>query len=699
MAVTSFAATYTPGRRSRNAVPYILFVAAGALSAVLCVRLSPLLGVFATVSAFILMALPGVFAGMAIFGWDIRNQPESLLFGVPIGLMISGYVALMIGFLVRWSVPLIVFALLLLAAISCLWALRYRGFPLASNFRPWKRTDYAVLAGMQLAVLGFVSIPFCRFGELTPIGHAYSWLFGYDFVLRAAYAASITLGLPIDHIHMTGVSLHMYLVGYVLPAFAYDLCGEVIHLHVLLLVTEILLDLMFVGCLFAFLRLFAGATKALVATAILGLLAYSYYGWFVIARHFLHGPVGNLGASPQRLAAFGSVSHLYQRLFMVEPQAILALSVFLFTITVVLSTDRRMGWALSGFIGLAIGIEFGIDSWLGLTLAAWFAFVWFIHQRMNWRDRRAWLEFSLVVVISVSIWASFFGVHMIGLSSGGLVSIRPYWWGFKFGIFQYAIEYGPMLPLGAIGLWLLWRKSPLLALSVASIGAFAISQDLFVSIAELPHFRSGNRLLPLTLLAGAAFLFEHVEFSRAKKLLTLSAVALAFPTVVTDIRGASNVLDQHATFYVSSADLEACEWIRTHLPKAAVIQGKPDYIGDYQAAPSVRGANEISLIPAFAFRRSVLGAEYTARSMCAGCAAITKLRESDLDTMFRASSVSVIESSAAKYRIDYFYVGPFEQNQYPGFLGALRSSPRFEQVYDHDSVHIFRILSGGPEAQ
>jgi uncharacterized membrane protein len=45
----------------------------------------------------------------------------------------------------------------------------------------------------------------------------------------------------------------------------------------------------------------------------------------------------------------------------------------------------------------------------------------------------------------------------------------------------------------------------------------------------------------------------------------------------------------------------------------------------------------------------------------------------------------------AKYKVDYLYVGPWEQSEYPNFLGVLSASPRFDQVYDEDSVHIFQI--------
>jgi hypothetical protein len=452
-----------------------------------------------------------------------------------------------------------------------------------------------------------------------------------------------------------------------------------------------MLDLVFVSCLLAFWRLLAKSARALAATAVVALVGYSYYGWFVIAHHFARLLPASLATRLESQFAFGSVSHLFQRLFMVEPQAILALAVFLFVLTAVLSANQRLGFALSCFLGLAIGVEFGIDSWLGLTLAAWFAAIQLMRLWGHWTIPELWSQSLVVASIAGTLWATFFVARMIGLSSGSLVSIAPYWWGLKFGVLQYVLEYGPMLLLGLLGLTFLWKSSRLRAFSLGLIAAMAVFCDLFVGVGQLPHFRIGNRLLPVVLLAGTAWFFEHAKLTPARKWLVLAAIALAVPTFMTDIVGASNILDRRNTAYVSSADLKACEWIRTHLPTTAIVQSRPDYVGDYLVPPSAGFGQELSLIPTFALRRSALGEEYSARSVCAGCDNLVKLREADLDTMFRAPDATEVIAMTAKYKVDYLYVGPWEQSEYPNFLGVLSASPRFDQVYDEDSVHIFQI--------
>jgi hypothetical protein len=256
---------------------------------------------------------------------------------------------------------------------------------------------------------------------------------------------------------------------------------------------------------------------------------------------------------------------------------------------------------------------------------------------------------------------------------------------------QYVLEYGPMLLLGLLGLKYLWEGRRLWAFSLGLIAVMAVFCDLFVGVGQLPHFRIGNRLLPVVLLAGVAWFFEHAKLTSAKKWLVLAAIALAVPTFMTDIVGASNILDRRDTAYVSSADLKACEWIRTDLPTTAIVQGRPDYVGDYLVPSSAGYGQELSLIPTFALRRSALGEEYSARSVCAGCDNLVNLREADLDTMFRAPDATKVVSITAKYRIAYLYVGPYEESEYPNFLKVLSASPRFNQIYDADSVHIFQI--------
>jgi uncharacterized membrane protein len=94
------------------------------------------------------------------------------------------------------------------------------------------------------------------------------------------------------------------------------------------------------------------------------------------------------------------------------------------------------------------------------------------------------------------------------------------------------------------------------------------------------------------------------------------------------------------------------------------------------------------LIPAFAERKVVVGEGGLAKLM--GNAEERRARYADIHAMFLARSSAEILSPVHKYKIDYLYVGPWEQQLYPDFLRVVQSEPRlFEEVYSRDNVHVF----------
>jgi hypothetical protein len=377
----------------------------------------------------------------------------------------------------------------------------------------------------------------------------------------------------------------------------------------------------------------------------------------------------------------------------VEPQAVTALAVFLFVVVLTLAAGRRPSMAVTCAIGLFAGIEFGIDSWLALTLAAWFAGVQFLRMGRNWRDARLWRDSLVAGTICVAVWLSFFAIRMVSLHSGSMISVGPYWWGLKFGILQYLIECGPMLIIGAWAL-LHWRRDSSAVWPMLLLIGMAVFQDLFLRVAELPRFRMGNRLLPIALLSAIAWLLDNPQTVRARLRPALAVIVLlAVPTIATDIRGTSNVADRARTYYVRAEDREACDWIRRNLPQRAIVQSAPNYAGHLDPPPA-GGAPQLSLIPDFAERRSILGEDYVAASICPGCGPIVSTRRADLKTMFEARDPSVVQAIVAKYGIDYIYVGPYEQKGHPQFLHVLKHSPAwFQEVYSHAGVHVFRTIA------
>src|SRR5579863_4128587 len=119
---------------------------------------APLGALFFTLFAFALMALPGIGLGLGLFGWDVRQHPESVFFGAVIGIALSGFISLLIGFLIHWSALLIVVGLALATCVCFLFAWSRRDNPVVDFLRPWMDADYAVVGGVSLAVLASVTV-------------------------------------------------------------------------------------------------------------------------------------------------------------------------------------------------------------------------------------------------------------------------------------------------------------------------------------------------------------------------------------------------------------------------------------------------------------------------------------------------------------------------------------------------------------
>jgi hypothetical protein len=659
-----------------------------------------------TGAAICLFILPGIFVGMTLFGKRFLKNPESLIFGAIFGIALSDYSAIAAGYLFQWSAEKVLITIACVAVLTAAICWQRWNRPMASNLRPWVAGDYAILMGMFAAMLAFVAIPFRNLGKLTPDGYAYTWLFGFDFLLRSAQTAMITLHLPPDYLHLTGHEFHYYLASFALPAFAYSASSKVLSLHPILLLVTLFDSFLFLSCLYAFLRHFVVSLRALAWTAVVALVGYSYYAWYILAKDFL--PRLALGSATgddaASLMGFGNVSHLFQRLFLDEPQALTGLSLLILVLFLLEKARYKVNtYALAVVLGLALGIEFGIEGFYALVLALWFGLVQVI-RRIRARDQMRDEYGPLAVTVGVCslIYASFFILGLYELASGRMLLVTPNWWALKYMPMYFALEYGPMLLLGLWGLRIWWQRSdwedslPLFLLFIA-----ILLHVLFITGTTSKNLglMRGNRLLPVVLLVWTGIMFEKLFRSggpvKARR-IGIALVLAAVPTYFTDAYFASNVYDRGETAYVRVADRSACEWIRRNLPEKAIVQGEPDYMG-----LDVHQGRSLSLIADFAERPMVLGQYWIASTILPGSEPIARERLNDLHQMFEAKDAGETISMVKKYNINYIYYGPYETHLYPEFLGLLRSAPYFfREVYSKDGVHIFETdLPSGSSSQ
>jgi hypothetical protein len=667
---------------------------------VLCIEIAPPAAILYTVATFLLFMLPGILVGPVLFGKGSAWLPERIIFGAIIGIAASGYTAIVVGVLYGWSPKGIVVAILGLSCACAAIGRVFRDHPLLPLPRKWTAADFTILSGMCLVVVLFVASPYLHVGKLTSRGYAYTWLFGLDFLWRSDAISAMTVHLPPDLLWMTGNPVRMYLVGYAMPAFAYAAGGKLLPLHSIVLLTILGSALLMLASLYAFLRTLFSDTRVLASSAYLVLFAYSYYWVYAFVKRLVATPGVHTGLLiDPKFWNYDGVSHLFQRSFLVEPQAALASSILLVMLSMLaLIRYRLKSIALGTFFGICLGITFGTDALQGLIVVAWFGLLYLVRFiRAKGRFQDEYLAFAAAVLSCGAISGSFFLLGMYQLSTSHMVKFQFNSWIALFGIGFFPVEFGPLIFLGLWGMFRWWRQSrgafawPLLLLA-----AIVLLQVAFVAEPPVSTPRMADRLLPIVLLVFAAYLFRDLwsaRLSGSNRTLTAGILLAALPTFFSDIYFTSNIQDPYTTRYVRTQDQQACDWIRKNLPETAVIQGETQYFvgadhGEY-----------LNLIASFSGRPQVLGWNTGAAVLVADGWQICVRRIPDIQAMLDATDSSQLIRILQKYSINYVYVGPFEQERHKTLLGVIQSSPdQFREVYSQNEVHIFRYLTAGVDS-
>lgn len=643
--------------------------------------------IFYTAGALALFVLPGLFVIPIYYGNNPGTESEQAIIGAVFGIAISSYASIAAGFFFGWSPRILV---LVLVGLSCACAGMGRAFrrQLPLPVRRWTETDYCILAVMGIVLVLFSASPALHAGKLTPHGYAYTWLYGYDLLGRSDYIAAMTTKLPPDWYWMTGVPLKMYLVGFALPAFAFAANGKAVDLHSVFLLITLYLSFLMLGCFYIFLRTLFSRTRVLLSATFVALFAYSYYWIYTAVRTLLMRP-------GMRFEFHDGVSHLFQRIFLVEPQAALVTSLLLVLLSVLAHLRFRLSdVSLAVFMAICLGISFGMDAMQTALAIAWFGLFYvgrFLLARGSLQNEYG--PFAAAVVSCGLLCGSYFLLGMYNLRTSHLIRVDVNWWMMGLGLAFFPLEFGPLLLLGVWGVIRWWRRRREdFGWPVLLLGALALLESLLIAYTTVPRPRMVDRIWPVVLSVFAAYLFRELWSSpteRAARRLAVVIVLAAVPTFFTDVYFASNVDDVSNTRYVRVEDKEACDWIRQNLPETAVVQGAYNY---FAGGPD-RGLY-LSLISSFAQRPQVLGWFSGAAVNVDDGWRIAEERRLDMDKLIGASQVSLVVRLVEKYSIDYLYVGPFEQWRNKNLVPLLQSTPdRFRVVYAQNGVSIFRYLA------
>lgn len=662
--------------------------------------------VFLLMSTILLFCLPGVLLGQVIFGPVRLRTPQALIFGAVIGLTFSEFIVLAAAYLLDWRPFYLLIPVLFFVAVSYSVRHLYRENAVLRRLDEWGPGDYKVLWGALFLLLLFVWSPFLNFGRLTPSGYAFTWLFGFDFILRSSYSAALTLGMPPDFLHLSGNVFHYYLVSHTASALAYTLGGKRGSLPSILLLYTLVVDGLFTACLFALLHRLIKRLSALACSMFVIMAGYSYYCWYALA-HWVsaNSEYFQRIALSHGLTTYGDVSHLFQRLFLIEPQATTSLCLFLGIIYLLEVINYSLTrYDLAVVLGLSLGVGFGIDALLGLVAALWFGLVFVV----RWFRERAVVTRELGPVLAITVicsltYMSFFSLGMYSFSDSGQLHLEPYLWILSNAPVYFLVEFGPLLILGIWGIALRLRDpDERSSIPISLLAILVLLLTVFLRVGVLPRERLAERLLPIALLVWTGYFFDYLfaeHRSRWLKIFAFLVILLAAPTFLTDIHFTSSINNAKRTGYVRRADMQALNWIRENIPERAVVQGEPNYSVFCDSAQN-RSVPAISLIPDFAERREAVGEWYVAGTLLVN----TKLEESkrahDITRMFSTQNPLELLKILSKYGIGYIYIGPCEQEMYPEILSVLQTVPlMFKPVYERDGVHIFERLQSDKNTQ
>jgi hypothetical protein len=633
---------------------------------------------------FLAFALPGF-----IVFRRFTSSAVALVYAVPLGYALTSLIIIAAVGFVGWNAAVIVCCYALL--LGALWTIAHAFYGKDDPTSVNDVCDPGLPRFVAITLAAFVlllAIPLAHAGSLTAKGYAFAGLFGHDFILRATDSASLAQSIPADNFFFHGQKIkNYYMLWYILPATIFNVIGKNADAAKIVAVIGLISVPVFGMLVYFALESFVKATtKAAIASTRLAVIflvlfasCYSYHWVFYGLTHILDP--ANYPAVERVSTMMGPVSTSWFKDLLFQPHSILALMQLLACMHLILRPALRLR-------GLWIGLLFGsmliTDTVAFLIVSSGFG-VWYL---LNVFNRSSIREVALMIGSVAVIVALCVGIHAFGPTEySNKIVFLPY---------VTAIVASPLLLLVCLGAMpilalLAWKQRAwnlerqtwlLLALLIASLFFMLFITEVLEGNVFLRKALTVARL-PLLLLAGR-YLYTCLRPTLGLSLVVLSAA----PTLVTDTYAASDTSDARHVDYVSKEDMEAAKWIRGHTDRAAVVQGKIEYLGSF----------EYSLTVSFAYRRAALGHWKMAYQRYPNKAALDE-RVRNVEALFRTSSDDERMALAKALDINYVYVGPQEEQRYPGIAQRMDADIlHFKPVYRYDQVSIYQTLYGSQPA-
>lgn len=649
----------------------------------------------------LLFALPGLAAAHVLFRPLSLKRPAPLLFGFSTGIIFTSFVNMAILSFWGWHLYLTYFVLIVFS-LSMVW-LEKKTAP-EHNLIPSVECDvkdYWFLFSICLIMLVFISIPLFRVGHSDGQVHYYHSLFSHDYLMRGTTSYSIITGMPLKSYYLgyfpPGKSSYYYLC-YALLACTHKFFDGSLKPDTVVAMASFWFTLPFILGLFLCVKAFLQNRTAIYLAVICGLFAYSYNGFYYIAKYIVIPEIAWLHtylSNNTNILTFTGISHGWYRDLLVEPQAVLAL-IFVFVLIMMakqINVSKKQFFPLLS-MGLIMAGMTAADSALGMISVLWMGLVFayiFIKAPYTLKFR--------TTVNGIICFASAYGFYYISkkiqllTASGDSVglAVKPFAFFWKYNILYMLVDYGPLFVFGILGIYYYLKKQSRIGKEAYLIIILGMICLFFIAFVQTLGYepdnisRKATKLMQIPLVIFSGLCFQTILDRKKQKHILFAGMVifLGFVTLFVDFSIFTGFADDGTTSKITRPDYEACNWIRDNLPDDSIIQSMPEYGGYYTMSPIITIGG----------RAMAVGNLKIVYNKFRNQKQVYQNLLSDIDMLFDDTPMNKTLQIIKKYSIQYIYIGPNEREKYHQGINKYNKSPLFERIYSSKGVDIFKIAT------
>jgi len=638
--------------------------------------------------------------GVSLYTYIFKNMVNTqlLLFGLILGICINLFaIALTNYFFANWvfKKAYIILLINILFSMIILYFLRFKIksflFNLFSTFNKSSTFGYlCIIIFLTLLLICSFSV----FGKITQYGYMYKDLHATDLLHHMTLISELKKEVPPYNVYFSGEILHYYWLSHLLPAFIYSLNANA-SLKELILLSTYFYALLFTCILILFLKQYFKDNKIIFLLLFISLLMYSYNDLFVLIKWLtLHLPKNLIDFLNLKYfivdewgQEYTNYSHGWFRAFMVEPQCSLSLSIVLLLIIIAnkysfLPKSR----SIVGLQAFLLGINLAVDAFIGLVFGVAYAIAVIYELFFAKKAKQCFISLCTMILIGGFIVFCLFILQIFEFGKSYL-TIQPYSKMIIMSIPYFIIDYGPMFVFGVFGIIYVVSRKISSQSSVRFLTVLLVISLFFMffvnieGIGSTQMIRKAGKIFRIPLLIFSGVFLSNVLFksnivSKRNAAVVGILTLIALPTPFIDVYTINNTKGVAKEYFVSSAEMEAYQWIKENTEENAIVQDLP-------------GA--LTPLAAFAERRTALGDWEHARCYGIGVQRVSERHKEIYRELFGSKSTDKKVKIIKKYNINYIVIDQKTVKKFPNVIKKFDKFPQyFSKVYCQAGVTIYK---------